>query len=78
MSMRIVVCLLVLAAVGAFLAHRNKEETPAVVAEQKPAQVESSPAPHENNPHNWMKNSLDRAADVKRQVQQQRKENSTN
>jgi hypothetical protein len=77
--MRIFFCLLVVAVVGGFLAHRHAEEPAPVVAAQAPAPVQlQSPAPHENNPHNWMKNSLDRAADVKRQVIQQRKEDSAN
>jgi hypothetical protein len=73
--MRISVCLLVIAIAGAFFAYRQKQQAPAQVAEQPPAQVQTaSAAPHENSPHDWMKNSLDRTADVKRQVQQQRKE----
>jgi hypothetical protein len=78
--MRVAVCLLVVAGIGAFIAYQHREATPVVVAEQKPAQVQpaSSPAPaaapQQNSPHDWMKNSLDRAADVKRQVQAQRKD----
>ncbi len=78
--MRVTVCLFVVAGVGAFLAYRHKTETPVVVAEQKPAQVQpaaapaQAAAPQQNSPHDWMKNSLDRAADVKRQVQAQRKD----
>ncbi len=63
--MRIFICLLIgVAVMGALLAHRQKSEPApaAIVARQ------------ENNPHNWMKNSLDRTGDVKRQVAQQRKE----
>ncbi len=73
--MRIVVILLAVAVVGGFLVHRHNEEaTTVAVAVQQPAPVQSA-SPHENNPHNWMKNSLDRAGDVKRQVSEQRKEN---
>ena len=71
--MRVVFCLVAVAVIGGFLAHRHSEETAPVAAAQKPAELQPS-APHENNPHNWMKNSLDRAGDVKKQVAQQRKE----
>ncbi|MDQ6938989.1 MAG: hypothetical protein M3119_02410 [Verrucomicrobiota bacterium] len=63
--MRVFICLLIgVAVVGGFLAHRQKNEpAPApIVARQ------------ENSPHKWMKNSLDRTAEVKKQVAQQRKE----
>jgi hypothetical protein len=75
--MRIFICILVVAAGGWFLAHRHTEEPAPAAAVQKPAQAQSTATtPQQNSPHNWMKNSLDRAADVKRQAQQQRKENS--
>jgi hypothetical protein len=40
-------------------------------------QIAGSPTPRPAGEHNWMKHSLDRANEVKRQVAQQRKEDGT-
>lgn len=40
-------------------------------------QNSGSPTPRPVSEHNWMKHSLDRANEVKRQVAQQRKEDGT-
>ncbi len=75
--MRIFICILMVAAGGWFLAHRHTEEAAPSAVQQKAAPVQSTATtPQQNNPHNWPKNAIDRATDVKRQVQQQRKENS--
>jgi len=41
------------------------------------AQVAGSPSPRPVSEHNWMKHSLDRANEVKRQVAQHRKTDGT-
>jgi hypothetical protein len=55
---------------------RNEAPKPAkTAAAQTSAATAASPRPVSE--HNWMKNSLDRANEVKRQVIQQRKEDGT-
>jgi hypothetical protein len=46
-------------------------------AEKVTAQTATTASPRPVSEHNWMKRSLDRASDVKRQVAQQRKEDGT-
>jgi len=55
---------------------RNAPETP-VPASKKVAQVVGTPTPRPTSEHNWMKQSLDRTNEVKRQVAQQRKADGT-
>jgi hypothetical protein len=76
--MRTFICLFVVAAGGWFFTHRHNEETGPAATAEKPqsASVAAAATPAQNSPHNWPKNALDRAGDVKRQVLQQRKENS--
>ena len=50
-----------------------QKTTPAKVA----AQPATGASPRPVSEHNWMKSSLDRANEVKRQVAQQRKEDAT-
>ena len=65
---------IVAAIVGGFLSHRKQEPpvAPAPVAVVMKAQA--TPA-RQTSEHNWPKYSLDRAAEVKREVLEQRKEN---
>jgi cytoskeletal protein RodZ len=75
--MRTVVVLVAVAALGwLFLVQKQKETqkaaTPAVTA---PKQTAAAPRPVSE--HNWMKRSLDRTNEVKRQVAEQRKQDGT-
>jgi cytoskeletal protein RodZ len=45
--------------------------------EKSVAQTTASASPRPVSEHDWMKRSLDRAAEVKKQVAQQRKEDGT-
>lgn len=63
-----VVLLLSLAVGGMYLVNARKEPTPAATA------VNATPKVSE---HDWAKHALDRTADLKRQVAQQRKEDGT-
>lgn len=57
-----------------------KTSTTAVTTSIKPAgqtTAATAPSPRPVSEHNWMKNSLDRANEVKRQVVQQRKADGT-
>lgn len=73
--MRIFIVLVVLAVLGwLFLAQKQQEHQKVVTAAHAPAQTAS---PRPVSEHNWMKRSLDRASDVKKQVVQQRKEDGT-
>jgi len=55
---------------------RNAAENPAP-ASKKVTQVAGTPTPRPVSEHNWMKQSLDRTNEVKRQVAQQRKADGT-
>src|SRR5947207_15073082 len=75
LPMRKFLVLVVLAGL-AFLFVIQKRSEPQKTAPQKAvAQAAASPRPVSE--HNWMKRSLDRANEVKRQVAQQRKEDGT-
>ncbi len=63
MRSTVLIALLALAVVLVWLHKSNKDSTP-------PRQAKSS----EVSQHDWAKHALDRAADVKRQVAQQREE----
>jgi hypothetical protein len=74
--MRFIVGFLIVATVAVGFYKHNRHEEAAAPAKM-PAQVASaqaSPA-RTTSEHNWPKSSLDRVAEVKRQVAQQRKEN---
>jgi hypothetical protein len=62
-----------------FVVQKRNEAAKPGPAEKKVAvqNATSSPAPRPVSEHNWMKRSLDRANDVKKQVAQQRKEDGT-
>lgn len=74
--MRIFVVLLMAVGFIVVMIQRDGKTAP---AKAKPvavlASAKATPAPNE---HNWPKNSLDRANDVKRQVLEQRKANGVN
>lgn len=56
----------------------QKRNEPQKAAPQKvTAQTATTASPRPVSEHNWMKRSLDRTNDVKRQVAQQRKEDGT-
>jgi hypothetical protein len=56
----------------------QKRSEPAKTAPEKvTAQAGTTASPRPVSEHNWMKRSLDRANDVKKQVAQQRKEDGT-
>ena len=54
---------------------RSEPQKPA--PDKRVAQVAGTPTPRPASEHNWMKRSLDRANEVKRQVVQQRKTDGT-
>jgi hypothetical protein len=56
---------------------QKRAETQKATVEKKPAQTAANASPRPVSEHNWMKRSLDRAGEVKRQVAQQRKEDGT-
>jgi hypothetical protein len=55
-----------------FVVQKRSEPQKTTLAEKPVAQVAAAPRPVSE--HNWMKRSLDRTNEVKRQVAQQRKE----
>jgi hypothetical protein len=61
-----------------FIVQKRSETSKAAVTATKPAgQTVASVSPRPVSEHNWMKRSLDRTNEVKRQVAQQRKEDGT-
>jgi hypothetical protein len=56
---------------------RNETAQPAVTAAKPAGQTVTATSPRPVSEHNWMKRSLDRTNEVKRQVAQQRKEDGT-
>ena len=64
------------AVVGGVLTHRNRGRSKEPEAQKAVAAAHSSAA-REPSQHNWPKRTLDRAADVKRQVAEQRQEDAT-
>lgn len=75
--MRILLALIVAGAIAYGVLRHRKSEEPAPVATAKAPTAQPAAAPREVSEHNWAKRSLDRAADVKRQVAAQQKENGT-
>ena len=75
--MRAVVIVVIIVAVTAgVLKHRNRAQSDASAEKPIVAQQQAT-APREPSEHNWPKRALDRAADVKRPVAEQRKEDGT-
>jgi hypothetical protein len=56
---------------------RNQTTQPTVTASKPPGLAVAATSPRPVSEHNWMKRSLDRTNEVKRQVAQQRKEDGT-
>jgi len=77
--MRILLGLIVTAAIAYGVLRYKKSEEPAAapVATAKAQVAQPAASPREVSEHNWAKRSLDRAAEVKRQVAAQQKENGT-
>ena len=68
--------------IGGGLYHKQRGAAHADAADLKPSAVPSAKAPAaappaQPSPHHWPKRALDRAADVKRQVADQRKTDET-
>jgi hypothetical protein len=60
-----------------FLAQKNHENQPvAPAATPTTASTQPAAAPRPVSEHNWMKRSLDRTNEVKRQVAEQRKQDT--
>ena len=75
--MKTVVFVVIMAALGwVFLMQKRNEQNAATTAANQPIATQSA-TPRPVSAHNWMKNSLDTTAKVKRQVAQQRKEDGT-
>jgi hypothetical protein len=62
------------ALIAAFVTHQKQQEPAAPPATEKSALVQTS-TPRPASEHNWPKKALDRAADVRRQVAEQRQQN---
>ena len=60
-----------------FVVQKRNEASKAVSTGKTVTQAAGSPSPRPVSEHNWMKQSLDRANEVKRQVAQQRREDGT-
>ena len=60
-----------------FVAQKRSEPVKAVTTTKSVAQVSGSPGPRPPSEHNWMKRSIDRTNEVKRQVAEQRKADGT-
>jgi hypothetical protein len=78
--MRKFLVLTVLAGLTVLFVVQKRNEAAKPAPSEKKVLVQSATSPQTQRPvseHNWMKSSLDRANDVKRQVAQQRKEDGT-
>ncbi|HEX4640714.1 MAG TPA: hypothetical protein VH252_04975 [Chthoniobacterales bacterium] len=76
--MRKFLVIAVLAGLAWLFVVQKQNETPKKSPAKQVAQTAAvSPAPRPVSEHNWMKSSLDRANEVKRQVAQQRKADGT-
>jgi hypothetical protein len=75
LRMRKFLVIVVLAGLGWLFVVQKRSEPQKNTPDKAVAQVAASPRPVSE--HNWMKHSLDRASEVKRQVAQQRKEDGT-
>jgi hypothetical protein len=76
--MRMFLVIAVLAGLTWLFIAQKRSELQKPAATSKPlAQLTGSPTPRPVSEHNWMKRSLDRTNEVKRQVAQQRKADGT-
>ena len=60
-----------------FISQKRSEPSKPAATIKSVAKVDGSPAPRPVSEHNWMKRSLDRTNEVKRQVAEQRKTDAT-
>jgi hypothetical protein len=77
--MRKFLVIAVLAGLAWLFVVQKRSEPPKVVPSEKKAvtQTTAAASPRPVSEHNWMKRSLDRTNEVKRQVAEQRKEDGT-
>lgn len=75
--MRKFLVIAVLAGLAWVFVVQKRSEPPRSTSEKVTAQTAITASPRPVSEHNWMKRSLDRTNDVKRQVAQQRKEDGT-
>ena len=75
--MRKFLVIAVLAGLTWLFVAKKRSESAKPAATKPVAHVNGSPAPRPVSEHNWMKRSLDRTNEVKRQVVQQRKTDGT-
>jgi hypothetical protein len=75
--MRKFVVIAVLAALTWLFVAQKRSGPEKAVTTKSVAQVSGSPTPRPASEHNWMKRSLDRTNEVKRQVAEQRKTDGT-
>ena len=76
--MRTVIVLVVVAGLGwLFLFQKQREPEKPAAAPTVAASKQPATSPRPPSEHNWMKRSLDRANEVKRQVAEQRKQDGT-
>ena len=60
-----------------FISQKRNEPSKPAAPTKSVAKVDGTPSPRPVSEHNWMKRSLDRTNEVKRQVAQQRKTDGT-
>jgi cytoskeletal protein RodZ len=77
LRMRKFLVIAVLAGLAWLFVVQKRSEPQKPAPEKTVAQATASASPRPVSEHNWMKHSLDRANEVKRQVAQQRKEDGT-
>lgn len=75
--MRKFIVIAVLAALTWLFVVQKRSESEKPTPEKAAAHATTPVSPRPVSEHNWMKQSLDRASEVKRQVAQQRKEDGT-
>ena len=75
--MRKFIVIAVLAGLTWLFVVQKRNEPPKSAPGKVTAQAATTTSPRPVSEHNWMKRSLDRAGEVKRQVAQQRKEDGT-
>lgn len=76
--MRTVIVLVAVAVLGGlFLAQKQRQHPEPAIAPAVAASKQAAATPRPVSEHNWMKRSLDRTNEVKRQVAEQRKTDGT-
>lgn len=74
LCMRVVVFLLAAVSIAGAVLNYVRREPPTAAKQEAKAPVAQPSATREPSEHNWPKRALDRAADVRRQVTDQRKQ----